>query len=132
MLSKIVGVLLSGLSLPPLPEPLLSMMQTESTPLQNMLSSRAFMTALQRRISYEVLDTNHILGAVALFQQNHHFDPLFFGCCLLSSAYLLSPRTHTTTSKLSKWSDYIEIEQRVNRFILIFMIIMNKNIEIAM
>ena len=87
MLSKIVGVLLSGLSLPPLPEPLLSMMQTESTPLQNMLSSRAFMTALQRRISYEVLDTNHILGAVALFQQNHHFDPLFFGCCLLISFF---------------------------------------------
>jgi len=141
MLSKIgamvlalagVGLpLIRAFPLPPLPETLMSMMQEEATPLQNMLSSRAFMTALQRRISHEILDTTHILGAVTLFQQNHHFDPLFFGCCTLSSIYLLSPRTYMTTSKLSKWSDYVTIERHVNRFILVFMIIMNKNIEIA-
>lgn len=114
------GILVDGFRLP-----------DHWTPLQNLLSGRAVSTAVSRRLSYEFLDTTHILGAVSLFQQNHHFDILFFGCCTLSMAYLLSPRTYSTTSKLSRWPSYSQIERRVNQFILIAMIIMNKNIEVA-
>lgn len=103
------------------------------SPLQNILSTRAFIYAIQRRIFYEFLDTNNIVGALEQFQENHHIDPWILGSFTISSAWFIyrgiDPRYDINDAKIIKWSDYTVIEKRVNLFILVFMLIMTKNIE---
>jgi len=112
--------------LPPLPN---------ISSLQNILSVRAAVTALQRRISYELLDENNIVGTIEQIQENHHLDPILFSGIIFSSVWVMYNgfRFHSLSAnpKIAKWNSFSLIEKRVNRFVLIFMLIMTKNIENA-
>jgi len=117
--------------LPPLPN---------ISSLQNILSMRAAATVLQRRISYELLDENNIVGTLEQIQENHHLDPILFTGIICSSIWVVcngyrfrssSPPSLSVDPKIAKWESFAIIEKRVNRFVLIFMLIMTKNIENA-
>jgi hypothetical protein len=101
------------------------------TPLQNIITTRAFVSALQRRLSYELLDANQLIVALEEFHHTHAIQPILFGSVVSLVSVLVFSGNREKNTRLTTWRDFVLIEKQFDRFLLIFLIIMSKNIENA-
>lgn len=95
--------------------------------LYQIMSSRAIFSSFQRRLSYEVLDSDNIIQLFERYQTLHSLDTFLamsVGASLISLFYW-----NSASLPIRKWSEYSTFERRVNTFILVFMLIMTKNVE---
>ena len=95
--------------------------------LYQIMSSRAIFSSLQRRLSYEILDSDSVIELFERVQTRHSVDTFLLfslGVSIVSLFYW-----NSSSLPIRKWSEYSTIERRVNTFILVFMWIMTKNVE---
>jgi ribosomal protein S17E len=96
--------------------------------LQNILTSRAILTTFGERISEEFLTNNNIIRDVLI---DHSKNQLNFDIFYLIILVTILQNATPNLEKLEKVTWFSDMRKKTNIFVLVIMIIFNRNVENA-
>jgi len=105
--------------------------------LQNIITTRAFLTTLTEKINTEIISDNNLLNEISNTQYSHHIENMFYVgmyTTILYSAivyFTYSKDTSTQIEKLNNIEMFSNTKKRFNMLLIVLIILFTKNIENA-
>lgn len=96
--------------------------------LQSILASRAILSSFSEKMGEELMTNNYVFQDILIDHSKNHFNMDLFYLMLLG--FVLS-NARTNVGKLSNLEWFSNIQKKTNIFILVIMIIFNRNVENA-
>lgn len=106
------------------------------TGLQNIITSRAFITTLTEKINTEIISDTNVVNEITNIQYNHHIENMFYvaiytGMLYGAIVYFTYYKDTSQIEKLNNIEIYSKTKNRLNILLIIFIILFTKNIENA-
>jgi hypothetical protein len=105
--------------------------------LQNIITTRAFVTTLTEKINTEIISDNNLLNEISNAQYSHHIENMFYVAIytgILYSAivyFTYSKDVSTQIEKLNNIEMFSSTKKRMNMLLIILILLFTKNIENA-
>jgi hypothetical protein len=105
--------------------------------LQNIITTRAFVTTLTEKINTEIISDNNLLNEISNAQYSHHIENMFYVAIytgILYSAivyFTYSKDVSTQIEKLNNIEMFSRTKKRMNMLLIILILLFTKNIENA-
>jgi hypothetical protein len=105
--------------------------------LQNIITTRAFLTTLTEKINTEIISDNNLLNEISNTQYSHHIENMFYVgmyTTILYSAivyFTYSKDTSTQIEKLNNIEMFTNTKKRFNMLLIVLILLFTKNIENA-
>lgn len=105
--------------------------------LQNIITTRAFLTTLTEKINTEIISDNNLLNEISNTQYSHHIENMFYVgmyTTILYSAivyFTYSKDTSTQIEKLNNIEMFSNTKKRFNMLLIVLILLFTKNIENA-
>jgi len=105
--------------------------------LQNIITTRAFVTTLTEKINTEIISDNNLLNEISNTQYSHHIENMFYVgmyTTILYSAivyFTYSKDTSTQIEKLNNIEMFSNTKKRFNMLLIVLILLFTKNIENA-
>jgi hypothetical protein len=105
--------------------------------LQNIITTRAFVTTLTEKINTEIISDNNLLNEISNAQYSHHIENMFYVAIytgILYSAivyFTYSKDASTQIEKLNNIEMFSSTKKRMNMLLIILILLFTKNIENA-
>ena len=110
------------------------LLKEELSPLQNLVTSRAVINALQRQIYYETFDIPNFMSIAKQFTEIHKVECgiMGFGFLLfMLYIHLQNKQMSKIESTLSNWESFVLTRRRVQFFFIFIVLVFFRNIENA-
>jgi hypothetical protein len=105
--------------------------------LQNIITTRAFVTTLTEKINTEIISDNNLLNEISNAQYSHHIENMFYVAIytgILYSAivyFTYSKDASIQIEKLNNIEMFSSTKKRMNMLLIILILLFTKNIENA-
>lgn len=116
--------------------PMMNGFNIRQTGLQNIITSRAFVTTLTEKINTEIISDTNVVNEITNIQYNHHIENMFYvaiytGMLYGAIVYFTYYKNTSQIEKLNNIEIYSKTKNRLNILLIIFIILFTKNIENA-
>ena len=104
--------------------------------LQNIITTRAFVTTLTEKINTEIISDTNVVGELTNIQYSHHIENMF--CVAIYTTILYGAILYFTyyqdkeqIEKLNNIEMFSSTKKRMNMLLIILILLFTKNIENA-
>jgi len=104
--------------------------------LQNIITTRAFLTTLTEKINTEIISDTNVVGELTNIQYSHHIENMF--CVAIYTTILYGTILYFTyyqdkeqIEKLNNIEMFSIMKKRMNMLLIILILLFTKNIENA-
>jgi hypothetical protein len=104
--------------------------------LQNIITTRAFLTTLTEKINTEIISDTNVVGELTNIQYSHHIENMF--CVAIYTTILYGTILYFTyyqdkeqIEKLNNIEMFSSTKKRMNMLLIILILLFTKNIENA-
>jgi len=104
--------------------------------LQNIITTRAFLTTLTEKINTEIISDTNVVGELTNIQYSHHIENMF--CVAIYTTILYGAILYFTyyqdkeqIEKLNNIEMFSIMKKRMNMLLIILILLFTKNIENA-
>jgi hypothetical protein len=104
--------------------------------LQNIITTRAFLTTLTEKINTEIISDTNVVGELTNIQYSHHIENMF--CVAIYTTILYGAIMYFTyyqdkeqIEKLNNIEMFSIMKKRMNMLLIILILLFTKNIENA-
>lgn len=115
---------------------IISAFNFRQTSLQNIITSRAFLTTITEKLNTEIITENNVVNEIAKIQYNFHIENMFYIAIVTSFLYglIIYATYYQDEEKIEKLNNielFSSLRRKINIVFIVMTIIFTKNIENA-